>query len=394
MNLILLQTSNSPFSLKFFLILVFLIHFSAFSQNQILIDSMLLEEKRSPEDTLKVKLYNELSWEFKKIDAIRARKYANKAISLSKKLGYERGELEGLNRLGTLALYQRDYDLGIKLYKNILKREKEVAYQYGIGRALNQLADLYYRKGKLDKALVYAEKSLQVFRNAELNNKDSLMATVYSILGTIHTGKGNYEEAIKNLLQSLKIREKLGNDYNTALTLTKLGELNIEIKEYLRAKDYLIKSLSIFLGLNSDYDLAKTYNDLGIVAFYLGDYPNSKIYYEKSFSLKKELGLLEKDWIIYNNLSTLYFGLNDLESALTYGKMAENILKKQKITDQAEVSLNLGNIYHRKKMYSNAINYYRDALKITDSSKENILKFKILNNLLYVYHEVGNVKES
>jgi two-component system NarL family sensor kinase len=390
-----LHISNLTYELNFFLILISLVPFYSTSQNQMVIDSLLLKVSQKVDDTVKVKAYNDLSWEYQKIDANRARNYARKAISISKELGYERGELEGLNRLGTVALYQEDYNLGIELYKEILKREKEIAYQYGIGRAQNQLSDLYYRKGNLQQALIYGKESLDVFKNINLSNKDALVATALSVLGSIYIEKGDFEEAIQNLLGSLKIRKRLGDDNGKAITLSKLGELNIKIKEYLKAKEYLIESLAIFLELEKkEYELAKIYDNLGIVTFYLGDYPNAKIYYDKSLRLKAKFDLKDDDWIVFNNMATLYYALNDLESALYYGRRAEKILKKKHIADQAEVSLNLGNIYHQKKKYKQAINYYENALKISENSKNDIVRFKILNNLLSVYQEVGKLKDA
>ncbi len=384
-----LTMSYSIFINSFFIIII---SFSCFGQNQRVIDSLLLEITQRPNDELKVQAFNDLAWEHIRSNSTEAIGYAKKAISLSEELNYERGELEGINRLGTIAFQQKEYNVAIKYYKDLLKKEKKLKYQHGIGRAQSQLSNIYYKKGDLDNALRYAEESLKVFRNTNTENKDTSIATVLSTIGSIYTDMGFYDNAIKNLLQSLETREKLGDEVEIAKTLSKLGILSISIKEYLEAKKYLIKSLAISLKKEDKFAIARTYNNLGIVAYHLGVYDDAKEYYNKSLTLKTDLDILENDWLIYNNLGTLDLDLNNLDSALSNFRKAEQILKKQNIVHQIEVPLNIGVVFHRQKKYQDAITYYMNALQIAD--KSYITEIKILNNLQLCYTEINDFERA
>lgn len=269
------------------------------------IDSLTnLVQSNTIEDTLKVNAFNELSWEFRKNNFTTAKYYAQNAYLISKKLNYKKGIVTSLNRLGTAYIFNKQFSLAEKTYLKVLKLETGSGNKYGIGRANNQLSEIYRNKKDLAKALLYGLDALNIFGQLK---EQSLQALVSNNVGLIYQNMGSYEQANKYLFKGLAIREQLKEEKNIAHSYTNLGILYLVMKNYESAKDYFLKSENSFIKLHDDYELSKIYNNLGVVYFETGNNTLSQEYYDKAMKLKVRLGLKDTNSEIYNNLGALYY---------------------------------------------------------------------------------------
>src|SRR5689334_18720881 len=74
--------------------------FPGFSQEPPAVDSIKKRIDTASQDTLKVNLLDDLCWEYLNYDPQKSIPYAQEAIKLAKKIGYEKGEGRLLNTLG------------------------------------------------------------------------------------------------------------------------------------------------------------------------------------------------------------------------------------------------------------------------------------------------------
>mgnify|MGYP001792846694 CR=1 FL=1 len=80
--------------------LVFICLSTAFAQNHETIDSLLEIVESDISDKVKVNIYVKIAWEYTSTDSINNKKYADKAISLAKKINYKEGEIDALYEVG------------------------------------------------------------------------------------------------------------------------------------------------------------------------------------------------------------------------------------------------------------------------------------------------------
>lgn len=365
---------------------------SVFNQNTAIADSLLLVlQTQQQEDTIRVNTLNELAWEYRKINPKKATHFAINAKKISDSLPFLNGTLTSLNRLGVIAIYQKDYTKAENIYLKIFSKEKERKNDYGIGRAANQLGLIYTKKEELNKALDFTLKANKKFTLSK--NKKSIAMSLNNI-GNIYRQLGDSKLAMQYFLKSLDIKKELGNKNDLAAIYLNIGILHIDLEHFNKAITYLLQSKTIYKSLHDDYDLALVYNNLGTVYFNLHNYKTSLIFYNKSLQIKTKLNLNDKDPIIYNNLGIIYYKQGKHTLALkNYLKCLdiENNIKSQKYSDTYS---NIGHLYYKNKEYHKAINYYKKALKFAKNSNRKLDIMNALNYISNCYSELKQYKKS
>lgn len=359
--------------ISFFMTPIFYLLFSItiIGQNTKVIDS-LLSVVTNQNDTTKIKTLNELAWEYRKVNSKRASDFALKANKISDSISYVDGAIISLNRLGIIAIYQKEYSKAEKIYLDILLKEQKRNNIYGIGRACNQLGLIYTEKGKLPLALKYLLKAQNKF---ETLKKEQIVAITSNNIGDLYRRLGNYDKAMSYFLKSLSIKERTGNKEKIALTLQNIGIFQIDLQNYDKAIAYLKKSEHIFISINDSYELAKTYKNLGKVYFETSKYELAiKAYYD-CLKLKKELGLEEKDADLFNSLGTIYHHKGLLNDALVNYKKALTINKK------STTYFNIGQLYFQKNNLKKASDNYIKALNEAKNTNQKFEKLDILKSL-------------
>ncbi|KGL59120.1 tetratricopeptide repeat protein [Polaribacter sp. Hel1_85] len=367
-----------PFQMTFIFYLFFSVHI--FGQNMTVIDS-LISVLETQKDTIKIKTLNELAWEYRKADSKKAALYARNAKTMSDSLSYLDGTLTSLNRLGAIAIYQKNIKEAEELYLKILKKEIKRNNVYGIARTYNQLGLIYTEKGEFSKALTHTLKAEEKFK---LLNKTNIIAITSNNIGDLYRRLGNYRQAMQYLLKSLNIKEKSGNKEAIALTLQNIGIFQIDLQNYKKALDYLKKSEIIFEDINDQYELSKTYNNIGLSFFSLKEHEKALKYYNQSIEIKKRLNLKEKDNSIYNNLGTIYHKKVLLNLALFNYKKALEIKKN------ANIYNNIAHIYFQKNDYNQASIFYKKALNEAEISNQRFERMVTLDNLSDIYSKLKN----
>lgn len=363
---------------------------SCYGQNISTINN--LEDKLRKEeiiDTSTVNILNDLAWEYNKTNFSLAIKYASRAIRISDSLSFYKGKTTGLNRLGAIYIYQKEFKKSEKIYLEVLEREKRINNQYGIGRAQNQLGEIYKNIGNLNLALDHTKKSLKNFKELK---KENIVALVSSNLGFIYSELGFYELSAKSYHSSLDIRKQLKNNKGVAFTLLGLSTLYIKLEDYNKSIEHLNESEKIFLTYNDKYELAKVYNNFGICYYELEQFDKSLLYYKKAQSLKKELGLENRDTRTLNNIGALYHQKGDLDLALFYYKKSR--LVTTNIQTTLSTTINIADIYYLKSNYLQSIEFYNKALKISKKSGYVTSRLKILNDLSLCYTSLKQYKEA
>ena len=155
------------------------------------IDSLqnLLEAAKA--DTNKVKILNELCWEYKNSVPDKALKYGKQALQLAQVL------LE--NSISS---------------KTVIHCKKAKAI------SLNHIGVVYDYQGNYETALSYYLKALKI--NEELNDRKSIAAGLNNV-GIIHYYQGENYKAFDYYMQALKIRKELGDEKGIAVSLNNIG---------------------------------------------------------------------------------------------------------------------------------------------------------------------------
>ena len=318
--------------LKHFLIIPVLLICSTLlhaQKNKSVIDS-LEKMVAVTKDSQLVKIYNDLTWEYRLVDREKAMNYGYKAIAQAKKSNYPSGIAQAYNDLGILLYDQEKYDSAIAFYQESNKIRKQLNDGLGIAKLYNKIGIVYQKKGAFDKAL---ENQLQALALFSQYKNDIGVSYSLNNIGILNQNLGRYDEAIKYQLQSIEIKEKLKDNYGLAGSFVNIANIYKIKGNDAKAIDFYKKAITISRELGDKEYLANGLNNIGSL------YINRQLYKEaltainESLQLRKDLNDTKGQVSCMNNLGLLLqeqqlfdSSLAVLNAALTIGKPADNCL--------------------------------------------------------------------
>lgn len=228
-------------------------------------------------------------------------------------------------------------------------------------KVLGELAWTYLFSNP-DTAFVLAQKELEIAESmiaqageetpaaiALMKAGKWQMAHALHLQGTSHHVKGNYPMALKYYHHSLKVKNEIDDDEGMAMGLNNIGIIYKEQGNYTEALEYYRQTLEIFEKLENDGKIAIANNNIGLVLAEQKDYSNALKYYYQSLNITERLGDQRTMAHTYNNIGIIYAELGDSACASN------------------DTTAGIG-------QYSQALNYFYQALKIEDAlnSKEQL----------------------
>lgn len=258
---------------------------------------------------------------------------------------------------------------------------------YGLGYC-------FYQKGDTKKAQNYIYASIPI---ATKSNNFQTLALAYNQLGLIKNNESNYTVAIQLFLKSLKISEKNGLN-EKSITLKNLGNLFLSQNDTVQAIKYY----------KEDYRFTK---DKELIADHFGSCNNLAIierkrnpglalqYFNTALSIAKQLDHKKWQYDIDINLAVFFMSDNkykNFNQALSHLNAAKRLIKD--IGDSSLYFLyyyNSGGYYYKKGQYSEAIDYYLKAEKISKDPKITLdYRISLMDDLNNALEKNGDYKRA
>lgn len=181
----------------------------------------------------------------------------------------------------------------ILLRKSLMIEYRNDKYSTNVADRLNNLASLYMKQGKWRKALAYARKAAELFRNTPHREQDYFIGMMESNIGYLLLRMGAYNEAEQKAIQALRyFRTDCGpTNPRVAGAHLLMGQCMALRKEYNKAEKKLLLARSKygrFFGKNSP-DYAKTNLNLGDLYEMMGDIDKAERFWKKGARLLLKL---------------------------------------------------------------------------------------------------------
>ncbi len=325
-------------------ILFLFLPFSLFCQLRHKVDSLLsLLKKDLPQDTVLVKIYNEIAYGYVRIHPDSSKMYAEKGLVLSQNLKYKKGIGEAYNNVGINFYLRADYENAQKYFLLSKKTAEELGDQKSAANRLSNIGILLYMKGEYSQALENYANALRVQRN--LKDTSGLANTLNNI-ASVYIQLADYDKALKSYLEALDCYEKLGDKPGQSQSYNNIGIVYNNLNNSEKAIENYLAAVKISTELGDRFKLAPAYSNLGKVYQKMNDPKKATWYFTESLKLSRES----------NNLPGIAYNLSDL------GSLAED-----------------------DKDYSAALKYYLEALQIHEKNEE-------LYSVANVLNRIGNVK--
>ena len=262
----------------------------------------------------------------------------------SLELVFEQTENDSLSisKMMESANYYRNRDAALHLYviNQGIKRTAKIGNKKEEANFIRELGIYYRKRGELDSAITQYNQSLDMHQKL----KDSFNVNIVkNSLANAYKAKGDFETAIGYFNDALIYFESKGPELQMRCLITKfnLAGVYISMKEWSTA-DTLLESL---------------YCD----------------------PLSSENKVLLRAIAI--NLCATKQELNQLDQALDYAELARNLDNDPR--SLADLNINIGTIYEKKKEYEKANDFYLKGLGYYKSLKS-------LNGIILANNNLGN----
>jgi len=288
-------------------------------------------------------------------------------LHIRREIGDKRGLGDTLIDMGNFSDDRGDHDQALKMYKEALELERDIANESLQAICLNNIGSVYSEKGQYDDALTYFQQVLQLREKSKV--PQDIVESVHN-LGQVLGGMGQYDQAISYYMRALDLRRSMNDPRGAALESYGLGTLF----------DYQGR---FGAAINSKQDALKTFRDLKDKTFWmaeiLGGYGESLILagrgdeakapLDEALSLSREL---KNDGMVAQTLGfegDVFFYQGDFKAAhslydqalqaATRSKEADKILTTKVGMAEAEV---------REKRGQQAIPNLRKAIEQLDNA--------------------------
>lgn len=339
------------------------------------IDSLNILLKNSKEDTTRVKLLQESARQYNLTEqTINAREYLNKALALSTKLKYKKGEFVCYNILARSCQIENDYPKAIECYLKALKIAEQTNNQADIGISYQRIASMHVRKGNFTESIEPLSKAMTIY--IKLNNSKQITAVHLQLADAYLQQKKNLLAA-KEYESGIDAALKARDTADLAVLYEQLGNLYTLENRFEKALHFHKASLEASRSLKDNKGVADSYSDIGDI--YLAQKKNKE-------ALENHLSALDiyKKCADDATISQSYMFVGQIYMKMNQGvKAIDAHLSALKIASQPDdknylsgsIYLSLGDVYIHSNEYIKATNCINKVIAIAkDLKDETMLK--------------------
>ncbi len=230
------------------------------------------------------------------------------------------------NSLGNLYNDQERYALALDHYKESLTLYLQISKPVKLALVYNNIGNVNTAMGNYDKALFYHKSSLEIKKN--LKNQEAIAYSLHNI-GVVYRFQKNYLLSEQSLQEAYKIRTKIKDIRNSAVTTNTIARLYLDMDREQEALPYL-NIAKEFFQQNNDKTIE------------LNNLKNWADYYFKMSTYKLAYNKLE-NWAVLNDSLFNTQKVNVLETWNQFElnqKENDNIKQKERADHQEKLAKN------------------------------------------------------
>jgi tetratricopeptide (TPR) repeat protein len=349
---------------------------AVFSQSTY-IDSLLAVLSKSKEDTNKVRVLNDLSWEFFYLgENGKTILYANRAKTAAQKLNYTKGIAGAYSVIGNALYRQGNYPEAIENLISALRIEERSGNKKAISGCYNNIGNVYDSQEKYDESLKYYLKSLKIRQELKDSN---LIAMSYHNIGLVYINQKKPDQAIEHFKLTFDLAKKAQDSLTMASCYHNMGVAYSEKKMLPKALEYALLAFHIREPLGNEFELLKSYVNLSADYQKLGKDDEAEKYALKALQLGRKMEYYELIMPVCQTLSTIYSKKKQYEKALTYHKeysdARDSIISEESTAKTQRVLMNYE--FEKKAMATQVEHDKKEAISVAVSKKQQVIIWSV-----------------
>ncbi len=219
-------------------------------------------------------------------------------------------------QIGLAYNYNGDHPKAISILKGTLRESVDSGAEQNPGPIYGALARVYRSISEHPIALDYSQRALEHFR---LSGEWRGLAEAYFGLGLAQIQEGDYEAALENLQQALKLIGDHPASYTLGRVYANMAGVCWFLKRPQEGVRYLEKAIGYYERTDHKASAANGYNNLGINLILMGQWGRAQEALERALSLASEADeRAEKVPMILDSLGELLMLRGELDEAKDY----------------------------------------------------------------------------
>ncbi len=273
---------------------------------------------------------------------------AEKALNVSRKINFKKGEVYSLNLEGVLYMRLGNYAKALQSFLKALELCDKNEIKKGASLVLINLGDLYSKQDDLRKALDYTFQAKAISESIH----DTLNLTaIYINIGSDYEALNLFDSARINTEMGRSLAEKITNPQKIQTAhnyigsaLNSLGHINLKTKQYIISLEYYRLSLGYFIDTKDYEGLCDSYLGLAKVFDDLGNRDSSIYYAKRSLSTASNQKFTKYVFDASEFITGYYKKANQFDSAFTYlqtmNEAKDSLFSQEKVRQLQSLTIN------------------------------------------------------
>ena len=355
------------------ILLLFVNNLSAQSKK---IDSLSQALSKSQNDIATVDILNAISDECKSYDPKLMQEFAEKALTLSRRIKHEIGEGNALLNLGNANVIRGNYAKSLQLFsdaKQIFEKENyaDEKVKSGLARAYGSIGVVFSEQSNYAKALQFYLKAVSITENLKDKQRS---ARLYNNIGVVYQALNDDFRALDYFTKAEKFQEAAGEN-SAGITATNIGNIYLRQKNYPKAFEQYNHATQLFGKYPNPRGAGELANNVGRYFKQIGKNQLAMEQFAKALlafnSISDKFGATDS----YLCIGEINLENNDYNSALIQTQKALKLATELNVPDQiiaAEMQLSL--IYESQGNDKEALRHFQLFSNAKDSlsKRENI----------------------
>ena len=206
---------------------------------------------------------------------------SDEAYQMAAQCDYVVGMADMLSLQGIAYLFMGEYDIAIEKVGQSLQLSLSADHRYGQASAYTGFGSIYAALGEQNRALYYYTRSSSIFEELEVEDMRSALA-LYGI-GQVYLDKKEPLTALPYFEKSLQYYRNANIQTGIARSINVMGNVWLAEKQYDKALECAFQSLELFRDeADNGIGKSRTLNDLGRIYHAMGDREQALEYYHQA----------------------------------------------------------------------------------------------------------------
>ena len=360
-------------------------------KGQALIDSFITElnaaRYKNNEDTNKVKLLSNLSYNYSHVNPAEGIKYGQQGLDLATKLQWDKGVATTNNSIGNNYLSLAEFPKALEYFQVALKTHEKIGNKKAVLSTASNIGLAYGQQGNYPKALEYFFLALKMAE--EMGDKNAIAQNNCNV-GSVCQMQRDYSKALEYFQKATKVSEETGDKQLLVRATVNIGTIYFWQKNYDRALEYDFMGLKMAEDVGNNPAIAKSYSNIGNVYTDQKNYSMAITFMLKGLKIDEELGDKYATGFLLKNIGFAYLAI--IHDSTTKGPQSAslNAGNSELASGQykPDETIPAGKAARIKK----AMDYLQRALEIAKDINQLDIQMDCYEGISEVYQLKGDLK--